>query len=270
MRTINRELEPMPVVLDPAATLTHAIAYRACSSPNSVKKNVYGHTDVRNALRRLFLEKCSLCEADASKDGVIEHFVPHCPTRAELAYDWMNLHWTCGNCNNRKRKKDYKELRPGTDIVERTLLIDVTCPHSERAEDMIWFDKHLKARPSIKFSTDRIVTLTTEFLNSSQTISDRLTTSNEMGMFIAESGCLEEWRSIISISPVEPCKRPNPVLTNKALQMADRLYYLFLRETNPFSTSMQTSLSDRMGIQTEDIKELGRRYRFLHNLPRPY
>lgn len=270
MRTVDRSREPRPGVLDPTQTAPHVSAYAACSSASSVKNHIYGHKDVVAALQRLFLRKCSLCEADASKDGVIEHFIPHSPARANLAYEWTNLHWSCGACNQRKKREEFKEFRPGSKIVEHTLLIDSTAPHGGRVEEMIWFDQKLRAQPTIAFKQDKVVLLTAEFLNASMPETERLRMSNEMQGFISEAGCLPEWRALLLLSPVDPATRPDPALARRALEMADRLYLLFLHETNPFSTSMRCSLAVRHGLEVSNVIELGRRHRTLQGLPLRY
>jgi uncharacterized protein (TIGR02646 family) len=270
VRTIDRSKEPRPGVLDPSQTATHVTAYAACTTTSGVKKHVYGHKDVVAALHRLFLRKCSLCESDASKDGVVEHFIPHCPASADLAYDWNNLHWTCGACNQRKKRGEYKEFQPGTTVVQRTLLIDATAPHGGRVEGMLWFDQKLRAQPTAAFQADRVVQLTTEFLNTSLPENERLRMGHEMLGFIAESECLSEWRAIIPLVPVDPATRPDPTRASRALEVADKLYLLFLHEKNPFSTSMRWALTNRLGLHASDIAELGRRHRTLRALPTAY
>src|SRR5215469_11092336 len=105
MRTVDRATVPRPSSLDPAKTAPYVEEYRKCVGPSGVKKHVFNNSDVQQSLQRLYLKKCSLCEAMAEKDGVVEHFVPHHPQQADLAYLWENLHWTCGECNQRKRSK---------------------------------------------------------------------------------------------------------------------------------------------------------------------
>jgi hypothetical protein len=91
-----------------------------------------------------------------------------------------------------------------------------------------------------------------------------------MFAFIAESECLSEWRAIILLQPMDPTSRPDPIRANRALEMADKLYFLFLHEKNPFSTSLRCVLANRFSLKASDIAELGRRYRTLRGLASIY
>ena len=69
---------------------------------------IYRHNDVVVRLKRLYLEKCFLCERELRTDGEVEHFLPWHQNFPERAYDWANLHWSCKDCNQRKRYKPYR------------------------------------------------------------------------------------------------------------------------------------------------------------------
>jgi len=134
-------------------------------------KAIYGHTEVKKALERLFHDKCAYCESKmtATADWDVEHFRPkgrvaerkdH-PGYYWLAYMWENLYSSCQHCNQRRkdqpRWEDNTELpaggkvdqfplldestramSPSDDVrAETTLLID---PCSDNPEEYLGYD----------------------------------------------------------------------------------------------------------------------------------
>ncbi|MCI0700130.1 MAG: hypothetical protein L0241_03475, partial [Planctomycetia bacterium] len=158
----------------------------------------------------------------------------------------------------------------GTRIVERTLLIDSSAPHGGTAEVMLTFDDNLNAQPTPAFQADRVVQLTAEFLNESQPKMDRLTTYKALMLFVMESGCLEEWRTLIAIDPLNPDERPDPVRAKYGLDRADRLYQLYLDERKPFSASLRCLVANELRLPVEGIMRWGRLHRTISQLPRLY
>jgi uncharacterized protein (TIGR02646 family) len=270
MRTVDRGLVARPAPLDPIQTAADVTAYRACTSTSGVKQRIYGHQDVVYALHNIFFRKCSFCEADATHSGEVEHFIPHSPDRAELAYDWMNLHWACRACNQRKRREKYKEFRTGTRIVERTLLIDSTAPHGGFVKEMLTFDDDLNAQPTSAYLSDLIVQLTSEFLNDSLPWKGRSVTYKALQNFVIEAGCIDEWRALIELEQIDPNVRPDPARAKRALDSADRLYLLYLDERKPFSASMRCLLVNELRLPFEGIARLGRHHRASVRLPALY
>lgn len=63
--------------------------------------NVYRTGPVYQQIKADFHEKCYLCEDNEITAIQIEHFEPH---KNDLAkkYDWNNLFYSCGHCNNTK------------------------------------------------------------------------------------------------------------------------------------------------------------------------
>jgi hypothetical protein len=79
------------------------------SAPASLANKVkYDSRDVWDALSRVFHKKCYICETKEAHDINVEHFVPH-EGDENLKYDWNNLYFSCGRCNNIKLAK-YDEL----------------------------------------------------------------------------------------------------------------------------------------------------------------
>ena len=82
----------------------------------SFNSEIYGHPDVKLALRQMQHEKCCFCEALIGKEGDVEHFRPKAAFRQLtadplekpgywwLAYTWSNLLLCCTHCNQREKK----------------------------------------------------------------------------------------------------------------------------------------------------------------------
>jgi len=63
--------------------------------------------DVMQQLQADFHNKCYICEAKEITSINVEHFKPH-KGDVNLMYDWNNLFFVCGHCNNTKvAKKEY-------------------------------------------------------------------------------------------------------------------------------------------------------------------
>lgn len=71
------------------------------SLANKVK---YDSQDVWDALNRVFHKKCYICETKEPQDINVEHFIPH-QGDEDLKFDWNNLYFSCGRCNNIKLAK---------------------------------------------------------------------------------------------------------------------------------------------------------------------
>jgi hypothetical protein len=61
----------------------------------------YRSDDVIFSIKNDFNNKCYLCEDYAPSTINVEHFVPHRGDR-NLMFDWANLFYACGHCNNSK------------------------------------------------------------------------------------------------------------------------------------------------------------------------
>jgi 5-methylcytosine-specific restriction endonuclease McrA len=58
-------------------------------------------TVVLNRIQTDFRNKCYLCEFKAPTNINTEHFFPH-KGNVDLKFDWNNLFYCCGHCNNTK------------------------------------------------------------------------------------------------------------------------------------------------------------------------
>lgn len=68
----------------------------------------YSQPDVVRQLKSDFHNKCYICELDDLQDPQIEHLLPHKNGKfPQRKYDWNNLFWACGHCNNVKNQQKY-------------------------------------------------------------------------------------------------------------------------------------------------------------------
>jgi hypothetical protein len=79
----------------------------------------YRSEDVIFSIRDDFYNKCYLCEDYAPSTINVEHFVPHRGNR-DLMFDWLNLFYACGHCNNSKLG-DYDNILNCTDDLHKIL-----------------------------------------------------------------------------------------------------------------------------------------------------
>ena len=79
----------------------------------SKSNGTYNIPEVVHALKEEFHDKCYICEQKNIKSINIEHFKPHKGSNKELMFDWNNLYYACGHCNNLKLAKYDDILDPG-------------------------------------------------------------------------------------------------------------------------------------------------------------
>ncbi len=91
--------------------------YAQGSADFEFDRDIYGHADVKSALRGAQHDKCGFCESKVShvSFGDVEHFRPKAAFRARqgvavdkpgyfwLAYEWTNLLFACEPCNRRHK-----------------------------------------------------------------------------------------------------------------------------------------------------------------------
>jgi uncharacterized protein (TIGR02646 family) len=59
---------------------------------------------VLEQLKTDFKNKCYICESKEPTSINVEHFTAHRGDK-DLMFDWLNLFWSCGHCNNTKLDK---------------------------------------------------------------------------------------------------------------------------------------------------------------------
>jgi hypothetical protein len=76
---------------------------RSGRTPASLtEKTSWTETDVIEALKRDFEDKCYICETKDPLSLNVEHFDAHQGDESKM-YDWNNLFYACARCNNIKR-----------------------------------------------------------------------------------------------------------------------------------------------------------------------
>lgn len=70
----------------------------------------YSEQDVVEQLKKDFHDKCYICEIKNLQDPQVEHRLPHKNGKyPDRKFDWNNLFWACGHCNNVKNQGKYDE-----------------------------------------------------------------------------------------------------------------------------------------------------------------
>lgn len=77
-------------------------AIRTYPAPASLASaRAYDGDDVYAELRKVFFDKCYICETNDPHDINVEHFIAH-EGDVVSKYDWGNLYFACSRCNNIK------------------------------------------------------------------------------------------------------------------------------------------------------------------------
>lgn len=96
----------------------------------------YDSEDVLKALNKVFHKKCYICETVEPQDINVEHFVPHQGNRF-LKFDWNNLYFSCGRCNNIKLAK-YNDLldccNSAVDVVRAIKHVPPSTPYAQQLQ----------------------------------------------------------------------------------------------------------------------------------------
>ena len=78
---------------------------RSPDAPESLaERKSYAGEDVLNKLREMFYDKCYLCEIKDPTSINVEHLDAH-QGDLDKKFDWNNLYYVCGRCNNIKLAK---------------------------------------------------------------------------------------------------------------------------------------------------------------------
>lgn len=101
-------------------------------------KGSYRREDVIDRLREDFHDKCYLCETKGLQDPEVEHRLPHQNGKnLKRKYDWNNLFWSCGHCNNVKNKYYYsKNIIDCCKVDPEELLVFIAADESIQIEPM--------------------------------------------------------------------------------------------------------------------------------------
>ncbi len=93
----------------------HPRAYITNKKRFTINPDIYGHSSVKNALKKAQHHKCCYCEKDQHDEyGAVEHYRPKAGYKSArktplnkpgyywLGYNWSNLYFVCGPCNTHK------------------------------------------------------------------------------------------------------------------------------------------------------------------------
>ena len=113
----------------------------------------YSEEDVLVELRKIFYEKCYLCESRSLVHLNVEHLKPHKNKNKALKFDWNNLFYVCSRCNNFKRAKytnildctdhsidvlrSIKHLPPVSPFAKLNITAETTCPQTIQTAELI-------------------------------------------------------------------------------------------------------------------------------------
>lgn len=139
-----------------------SVSFSSGSAKLTFDQAVYAHETVKDELVAMQHKKCAFCEAKplAVSDGDVEHFRPKGGARQTdddplqrpgyywLAYDWANLMFSCGRCNQRHKKNLFPLVDPmrrakthrDTIVDEAPVFID---PTAEDPEQYISYRDHV-------------------------------------------------------------------------------------------------------------------------------
>ena len=128
----------------------------------------YDEEDVYEALKTIFFEKCYLCETKKPLSINIEHLDAHQGDQ-DKKFDWNNLYYVCGRCNNVKLAK-YNDILDccdeKTDVFRAIKLSVPTSPKAKRVDIQA-----MNADPK----TIKTAELLKEIFNNNNTINKHIT-----------------------------------------------------------------------------------------------
>ncbi len=135
-----RKPEQAPVILrDAGAQMTADLCRKVeAGEPPTFENKIYGHPEVKDALRAAQHDKCCFCEAKLghTQFGDIEHFRPKKQAQQDhvgpatvgyywLAYAWTNLYLSCEVCNRRHKRGLFPLANPERRISSHHRAVDV-------------------------------------------------------------------------------------------------------------------------------------------------
>lgn len=133
-----------------------------------LKNNGYSNEDVVTQLRKIFYDKCYICEIKDPTSINVEHFHPH---KGDISkkHDWNNLFYVCGRCNNIKLAK-YENLLDCSDpSVDVCMLLKHMPPHTPYQKKLI-----IEAMGSDP-KTEETARLLNDVFNTDSTINKKIT-----------------------------------------------------------------------------------------------
>ena len=270
MRTINRNVIPTPTKLSRLHADPQELQNELNLISNDNKKakgHIYGDQSVKNALVSIYKNVCFLCQSDISSGYDIEHFLPWSKYHPERAYDWNNLHQSCKACNNRKKKKIYKELDQNEKSkVNDILLLD---PSSDNVESLITFDPD--TCDAISLNADNKSNLTAIFLNEADCIGLRKDHWIRLNKLLISN----EWLEVYFLIKKDYSDYSNTVLDftkvidAKVGAFCYRISVGYLSINKEYNIFTSRIFYENTGIDIELIKKYSSEHCSHHNIPLP-
>lgn len=212
------------------------------STPVSLaSRRKYDSKDVLEALNKVFHKKCYICETSEPLDINVEHFVPH-EGDGDLKFDWSNLYFSCGRCNNIKLAK-YDDLLdccdPNTDVVRAIKHLPPLMPYGGNLRIEAQYN-------------DNITQLTAELLN--RVFNSEHTTNKAISSVSLRKKVFEQYNLLLT----QVNNYYNPVALPKDKEDAIERIKLLIKASSPYSafiswciledTELKPILQDFIGI----------------------
>lgn len=142
---------------------------RAPNVPESLLKRVsYSEEDVLNELKTIFHDKCYLCEIKEPTSLNVEHFKAH-QGDPDKKFDWSNLFYACGRCNNIKSDRYNNLLDCTNEGVDVFRAVKHLPPHTPYQSRLIIEPMHDDEK------TKETAKLIDEIYNSEKTVNKKIT-----------------------------------------------------------------------------------------------
>jgi len=144
-------------------------AIRTYPAPASLAyRRSYSGEDVYAELKKIFFDKCYLCESADPQDVNIEHFEAH-EGDEDKKYDWDNLYFCCSRCNNLKGTA-FNEIVDCCDLAHDVFrAIKLVPPLTPRGKEVLI--TALDSHPS----SEKTVELLDRIFNSDNTVNKKMT-----------------------------------------------------------------------------------------------
>lgn len=142
---------------------------RTQPAPHSLSRKIsYRDEDVVSALKEIFFDKCYLCETKDPTSLNVEHLIAH-EGDIDKKFDWNNLYYCCGRCNNIKLA-NYSDLLDCADKnVNVFVLIKHLPPHSPNQNRLVIT---AMAQDQKTINTARLLD---DIFNSERTVNKKIT-----------------------------------------------------------------------------------------------
>lgn len=209
------------------------------STPASLaSRRRYDSDDVLEALKKVFHKKCYICETSEPLDINVEHFVAH-EGDEDLKFDWNNLYFSCGRCNNIKLAK-YNGLidccDPDTDVVRTVKHLPPSTPYA----------KHLQIEAQ---SDDDKTQLTAELLD--KVFNSKHTPNKEISSSFLRKKVFDQYNLLLEELIVYYAPKALPKHKAKAIKRIK----LLLKPTSPYSAFISWCIieDEELGPMLQDF-----------------